>query len=410
MRIPFSMLLALGWRNLWRHRRRNGMLLAAILVAVMGATFATALLRGYQRDLADDAVANLTGHVKALADGYLADPSIARSFELAPGWQPELPPREVLGWTARVRVPAVVLSEREARGVTLVGIDPEAEAKLSFLGEARVNGQALTGPDDGRLMLGATLAEQLGTAAGKRIVIMSQGSDGKTREAGFRISATYDAEGTALERTFAFTGVRALQAMLDADGVTEVSVRLTEDRYRSAAAAMLRDELDAEHDGLVVLDWRELEPQAAAMVAFADTGIGIWLAVMLLALAFGLVNTLITAVMERIRELGMLRAIGMRKGAVILQVVTESCLVVLLGVALGIAVGSALVFWVRDGIDLSAWAAGVELAGLRAVLTPRLLLSDVVLITGISLLFGVIASLYPAWQAVRLSPLDALRR
>src|SRR4030095_15332546 len=83
-RIPFSMLVALGWRNLWRQRRRNGMLLAAILVAVMGATFATALIRGYQRDLADDAVANLTGHVKALADGYLADPSLARSFALAP--------------------------------------------------------------------------------------------------------------------------------------------------------------------------------------------------------------------------------------------------------------------------------------------------------------------------------------
>jgi ABC-type lipoprotein release transport system permease subunit len=291
-----------------------------------------------------------------------------------------------------------------------VGIDPATEAKLSFLGKAEINGQLLTGPQDGRLLLGAALAEQLDTGAGKRVVVMSQGSDGKTREAGFRISATYDAEGSGLERAFAFTGVQALQSMLDARGVTEVSVRLTEDRYRSAAAESLRQGLDAESGKLVVLDWRELEPQAAAMVAFADTGIGIWLAIMLLALAFGLVNTLITAVMERIHELGMLRAIGMRKGAVILQVVTESCLVVLVGVAIGIGVGAALVFWVRDGIDLSAWAAGVELAGLRAVLTPRLLWSDIVLITGISLVFGVLASLYPAWQAVRLSPLEALRR
>jgi ABC-type lipoprotein release transport system permease subunit len=131
---------------------------------------------------------------------------------------------------------------------------------------------------------------------------------------------------------------------------------------------------------------------------------------MLIALGFGLVNTLVTAVMERVREFGMLRALGMRPAQIVAQVMVESSLIVLLGVALGIAGGAALVFSFADGIDLSRWAAGVEMAGLHSTLVPRLLLRDVAAVTGMALAFGLVGSLYPAWRAVRVQPLDALRR
>ena len=385
------------------------MLFSAIFVAVAGVVFSNALIRGYQGDMAEDAVANLTGNVKVLATGYLADPSIERSFELAPGWKPSIDADALLGWTARVRVPAVVLTERETRGVILVGIDPAVERQMSFFGEVALDGEPLEDADDGRILLGKDLARQLETQTGRRVVVMSQGSDGRTREAGFRIAAVFDAEGTALERAFAFTGLTALQALLDTQGVTEVSIRLKGEELEHDATATVRADL-AGRDELEVRGWRELEPQAAAMVEYADSAILIWLGIMLVGLAFGLVNTLITAVMERIRELGMLRALGMRRSAVVAQVVMESCLIVLVGVALGVVAGVGLVAWVHDGIDLSRWATGVELAGLRSLLVPKLLPGDVVLVIAVSLLFGLLASVYPAWRAVRTSPLEALRR
>jgi ABC-type lipoprotein release transport system permease subunit len=107
----------------------------------------------------------------------------------------------------------------------------------------------------------------------------------------------------------------------------------------------------------------------------------------------------------------MLRAVGMRPGAVVVQVVIESTLIMLVGILVGIAVGLLIVVWLADGgIDLSRYAQGVELAGMRSVLMPKLLPRDLVMVGGLSLIFGMLAALYPARRAVKIKPLEALRR
>ena len=382
------------------------MLLMAIVVAVGTVVFANAVIRGYQGDMLNDAVNNLTGHVKVLAPGYRADPSIEKSFAIAPEWQPSLDPSLVLGWTSRVRVPAVIMSERETRGIQLVGVDPDTESLISFLGEVDIIGEYLNGPDDRRVLIGKALAEQLDTRLGRRIVMITQGSDGLNREKGFRIAGLYDGEGTGVEKVFVFTGRDTLQAMLDTTAITEVSVRLIADEYGVLAGRQLASSFS----DLEVMGWRELQPQVAAMFAFADAAIFIWFTIMMIALGFGLINTLVTAVLERTRELGMLRAVGMRPRAVVAQVVIESVLIVSVGLVLGLGVGVWLVSLLDEGIDLGSWAAGVEMWGMRTVLVPQLLVADLVLVAIMTVIFGVIASFYPALRAVKIRPLEAMRR
>ncbi len=404
--MPVNLLLQLSVRNLFRHKRRNFMLLLAITVAVAGVVVTNALIRGMQYDMREAAVANLTGHIKVLAPGYLDDPNIEKSFSLDADWQPDLPPEEIEGWAPRIRIPAVIMSERETRGVQFVGIDPSREG-ISFLGDVSIDGEGLADAADGRVLIGTELARQLETVVGRRLVLITQGLDGRNREAGFRIAGTYDAEGTALEKQFVFTGVEALQGLVEAEVVTEVSIKLKDEEHE----ASIKETLAGFFSGLEVMNWQELEPQAAAMFVYVDSAIFIWFLVIMGALIFGLVNTLITAVMERIKEFGMLRAVGMKSSAVIVQVVLESTVIMLAGVAVGVVVGWLLATqWLGDGIDLTAWAQGIELAGMRSVLTPYLLLQDIVLVTVMSLFFGVLAALYPAWRAVKIKPLEALRR
>ena len=291
------------------------------------------------------------------------------------------------------------------RGIQLVGIDPEQEA-ISFLGSVDHAGELLEDRADRRILIGKELAEQLETKVGRRLVIITQGMDGRNREAGFRIAGTYDTDGTTLEKIFVFTGVDRLQQMVDAEVVTEVSIKLKSQSQEFS----LKRALQSVFADLEVLDWQELEPQAAAMFLFADAAVFIWFLVMMGALIFGLMNTLITAVMERVREFGMLRAVGMRPGAIIVQVVVESSLIMVVGIAVGLFIGGLLYYWLSDGIDLSQWAQGMELAGMRSVLVPRMLLQDIILISSLSLVFGILAALYPAWRAVKIKPLEALRR
>ena len=402
--IPFRVLLQLSWRNIWRHRRRNALLLAAILVAVAFILLANSLIRGWQSQMLDMVVENLTGHVKVMAPGYRADPSIEYAFHLPSGYRPGLD--ALAGWTARVRVPGVILSERDTRGVQLVGIDPADELDISFLADVTLDGEFLASPADRRVLIGNALAERLDTGVGRRIVLMTQGSDGRNREAGFRVAGVYRASSTGLEKSFVFTGREALQTMLDSDAVTELSVRLTDNGARNRARAVLQRQFGGQEANT----WDELEPMAASMFRFADSAMLIYFSIMMTALAFGLVNTLVTAVMERVRELGMLRAIGMPASVVLLQVVLESLMIVVLGVVLGIACGSLLVYGFRGGIDLSNWAAGIESYYMGSLLVPELKLYDVLRVLWLSLLFGLAAAAFPAWRAVRVEPLEAMRK
>ena len=360
------------------------------------------MMRGMQQDLRNTAVENLTGHVKILEPGYLDDPGIERGFKTLDGWQATLPDR-MMGWASRIRVPAVVMSERETRGVQLVGIDPGRES-ISFLGQAEVDGDRLGGPDDSRILIGALLAEALDTAAGRRLVLVTQGADGRTRETGFRIAGIYQAEIAGLEKAFVFTGLAALQRLLGTDRITEISIRLDgEDLETIAALAETFEDQD-------VVSWRQLEPQAAAIVDVSDVTIYILFVIVMGALVFGLVNTLVTAVMERLQELGMLRAIGMRPRAVVAQVVVESTVIMAIGVATGLLLARGVFTLVADGIDLTAFDDSLASFGMRPTFVPVFDIRDVVLIVVLSLALSVLASFYPARRAVKIEPLEALRR
>lgn len=352
----------------------------------------------------DSALSNLTGHLKVYAPGYRDDPSIERSFRLEDGFQPDIPADKLLGWAPRIRVPAVIMSERETRGVQLVGVNPEAES-ISFLADVPIDGEGLSATQDDRILVGAELARQLETKVGRRLVIITQGADGLNRERGFRIAGIYDAQGTGLEKIYVFTGLARLQQMLDSDAITEISVRLKAEPQNGSVKQLLIKTFA----NMEVMDWQELEPQVAAMYLFADGAIYIWFILMMSALTFGLVNTLVATVMERVKELGMLRALGMRNRMVISQVVLESTIIMSVGVVVGLLGGYLIYLSMSDGIDLSSFSAGVEMVGMSTHLQPVLLVDDFVLVASMSLGLGFLASVYPAWRAVKIKPLDAMR-
>ena len=403
--MSFKLLWQLSIRNILRHKRRNALLFAAIAVAITGVTSMNTLIRGMQVDMLESAVENLTGHIKIHAPEYRDDPTIEKGFLVDESFIPPIEPEEIMGWAARIRIPAVIMSERETRGVQIVGVDPATE-KISFLDDVPVEGEALQDTDDGRILIGKELARQLETQIGRRIVIITQGVDGRNREKGYRIVGTYDADGTSLEKVYVFTGLKSLQGLLDTTDVTEVSIRL----YDEPSVLGIKDLLVRSMRDLAVLDWQELEPQAAAMYLMADSAIFIWFLLLMSTLTFGLVNTLITSVMERVKELGMVRALGMSNSMVVMQVVIESTIIMAIGLIFGVIAGLLIYLAIADGIDLTSFAEGAEMAGMSSIWKPVLAWGDLVLVVGLSLVLGILASLYPAWRAVKVKPLDAMRR
>jgi len=399
---------ALAWRNLWRNPRRTLITFVAISVGVWSMIVLAALMQAWGASAFDAAVRTLTGHGQIHARGYLDDPTVDHRF--APPTRAladRLDAADVRAWSARVRVPAIVQTARENAPVTLVGIDPDTERGLSFIPDAVGAGRYLAGADEAGLLLGRRLARRLRTDLDKRGVVLSQSTSSEIAERGFRVVGLFDAEQEDTEKSFVFALRPTAQAMLGIGAdVSEVAFVLDDVETLPAVLASLRQ---AAPD-LDVVSWSELEPFTQAILDISAGTIALWTVIMFILVAFGLVNTLLMAVLERTREFGLVQALGLRPRLLLLQVLLESAFLVGIGVVSGVVAGVATLLAVHGGLDLSAVAEGGAAVGIGRVLYPRI---DVALTIYVALfvwLMGIVTSVYPAWRAARDVPVATINK
>lgn len=402
-------LLTLAWRNLWRNHRRTLVMLAAIALGVWAMIFLTAMMRGMIDQMVQNGLATLPGQAQIHHPDFVRDPSVVNRFAEPEGaLLAALEQAPVVAWAARLRVPAVVTSEYASRGVTLLGVDPVAESALGSLPGELVVGRGLRGPADAGMLLGESLAQRLETAVGRRVVLMSQDPDNNVADRGVRVVGIYRGRLEGDEERFAFTGRDSLQALLGVEGeVTEVALNGPDYRQVETWLPRIRQ---AAGEPLSVESWQTLNPFLASMLGLQDGYALVFMLVVFLVLSFGLVNTLVMAVFERTRELGLIQALGMRPGLILLLILLESLWLLLLGLALGNALALATLWPLRDGMDLSAVAQGLEMMALGTTLYPLLELRDMAMASAVVVGLGLLASLLPAWRASRLAPVVALAR
>jgi ABC-type lipoprotein release transport system permease subunit len=406
----FGILLRLAWRNLWRNHRRTLIMLLAIVLGTWAMIFMTALMRGMVSQMVADGISVLPGHVQVHHPDYRDDPSIANLIAIS---DEELSERfgssaDFLAWATRIRVPAVITSEYESRGVTLLGVDPLQERGLTFVDYDAVEGRFLESADDTGVVIGRKLATTLNTKVGKRIVLMSQDPENEIADRGFRVVGLFDANVQAYEEAYVFAGKTTIQKMLRVgDQVSELFVLGDDFRDVEAEYNKTVELIDGRAE---VKRWIELDAYLGTMLSVMDGFVLVWIIVIFLALSFGLVNTLVMAVFERVREIGLMLALGMRPIYILGQIIVESLLLLAIGLAIGTVLAWAAVQPMKDGVDLSIVGDGMEMWGMSSVLYPELLLSDVILANVVVLVLGFLASLSPAWRAAQYEPIEAITK
>lgn len=403
----FNTVLTLSWRNLWRNHRRTAIMLGAISVGVWAMLFMTALMRGMVDDMLHQGIRNLPGHIQIQQPAYADDPSVVNSMAAPAGELLEtLNHSGAAHWTTRIRVPAVIASERESRGINLIGVDSENETAFSGIPQRISEGRFLTSNQDDGIVLGARLAQLLETRLGKRVVIMSQDPQNNLSERGFRIIGIYRAETPAGEEFNVYAARETLQQFLNIEGRVSQIVILGRD-YRDIESLYQRVRMGTPA-GLETRAWYEIDSYLAAMSKMMDGFVLVWVIIIFLALSFGLVNTLVMAVFERVREIGLIQALGMRPVLIVYQILLESLLLLLIGLAIGNGLALMTVLPLESGLDISAVAEGMAMMGAGSVLYPKLTLHDMLLANTVVVVLGVLTSILPAWRASKLDPVRAL--
>jgi ABC-type lipoprotein release transport system permease subunit len=402
------MLVALAWKNVWRNKKRSLIIVCAIAFGMWGALVAGAVMMGWGESMVTTAIDRDLGHIEVHKPGYARDRDlaaylpdgarIANKLRAVPGVQ---------AVSARTLVDGTAASPVSTFGVRIEGIVPEEAKAATDISRLIVQGGYFGNKEANAAVIGKKLADRMKVNVRSRIVLGFQGIDGSLVSAAFRVVGIFRSASSRFDETHVFVRQTDLFRLLSSGPIVhEIVIRAETARIVPEVLARVKALLP----DLSVKTWKELAPEIALTASAMEGFTYLFIAIILTGLIFGITNTMLMAVMERTRELGVLMALGMGQGAVFSMIVLETVLLSLTGAFLGMCMGwCTIAFLSRTGINLSAFASSLGSFGVAAVLYPYLPALIYAALTVMVVLGATVAAMMPAWKAVRLQPSKAMR-
>jgi ABC-type lipoprotein release transport system permease subunit len=406
-------ILRLAWRNIGRNKRRTALTVAAAVFAVVLMVQMIALTTGVHEGMIESNVRLHAGHLQVTGAGYLED----RTLERFARWTPALVSAVdgaagVAAAAPRVNGFALLSNGTASQGVALLGVDPEREGRVSTWPKRVVAG-AFLGGGPREIVLGERVAQALRVETGDELLVYSAAYTLENVYEFFRVRGVFRSPDPALDRSLALISLADAQELfVYADRVSEVALivsdasRVPETR-RTVAEAVAR----ASREPLDVNPWQRVMPELEQMLVIDDAQNYSMLAILIVVVAFGLLNTILMSVLERQRELGVMLALGLPPRALFALVYVESLLLSGFGLLAGLALAVPAAAIMQDHpIPLTGEVAQMTAQfGIEPVITWKLEawnpLAAALVMVGIALL----AALYPAAKAASARPVDALR-
>jgi ABC-type lipoprotein release transport system permease subunit len=407
----------MAWRNIWRNPRRTLLTISAIAFACILLVFMLSFQFGSYDTMINSSVKINTGHLQIQAEGYnenrkmrlvVSEPeTIGQALSKVP---------EIEAFTSRSRSFALASSLKRTYGAMIVGIDPASEARVSTLGTIVREGNYLSndGPSEGltQALVGRLLARNLGVGLDDEITILGQGRDGSVAATVVRVHGIFDSGMDTFDRSTiqiplpdfqeVFTMEKAVHEVVVL-GHSLADVPVIKDRISGALSE------NAKTRSLVVLDWDELMPGLKQAIHMDLVSGAFFYLILIMVVAFSILNTFLMAILERTHEFGIMMAMGTRPGRLTRLVLTESAGMTLVGVAVGILLGCMLTtYFQAAGIDLSGSSEILSQYGIPSRLYPRLTLLSATAGPLVVLLITLAAALYPALKIRRLKPVEAM--
>ncbi len=402
------MLLGIAWKNIWRNKARSAILIAAIALGLLGGMIASGVSFGMGDQMIAAAIDTRLSQIQIHREGFRESQDIADTIPGAASLARRLASMgAVLAVAHRVVVTAMASSPETATGVKLMGVDPALEQRVTDLPRHIIDGSYFGGPYRNPAVIGKELARKLGLRIGSKMVCTFQNDSGALTGGAFRVAGIFRTVSSSFDGGIAFVKAEDLQRLVGApNSWHELAVSLQPRVSVDSVAAILR----ANAGGLRVDTWKQLAPDLAYVSDSLSSMLYIFMVVILAALAFGIVNTMLMVVLERRRELGMLMAVGMRRSTVFGMIVLETIVLSLTGAAAGIVVTIAVMAILsRTRIDLSVLSRGMSQFGIPEILYPSLPAGMYPLLASMVVLTAIAAAIYPALKALGLRPTQALR-
>ena len=404
----------MAWRNIWRNPRRSILTICAIAFASLLLVFMLSWQFGSYDAMINASVKISTGHIQVQTKDYqekrdmrlvVRDPeSLASILEKTP---------EVSSHTTRANAFSLVSSEKRTYGVMVIGIDPAREARVSTLKKLIRQGSYLSSGDWDQALVGTLLAKNLRVGLGNELVILGQGLDGSVAATVVKIKGIFNSGQDEFDRNTIHIPLKYFQDVYTMNGaVHEVVVLGKSLKQVQGLKSSVAADITNIHDGdsLVVLDWMELIPGLIQAIQMDLVSGFIFYIILIVVVAFSILNTFLMAVFERTREFGVLLAVGTTPGRLAKLLILESSTITIIGIVFGIILGSLVTWYFQvHGILISGASELMRHYGLPERMYPQLSMLSISIGAGIVLIITILTALYPAFKSRRLRPVDAMK-
>ncbi len=406
--------IKMGWRNLWRNKRRSLIELTSIAGSIFFAIFMNNLAKGSYAQMVDDGVRMGSGHIGLYRSQYLELRKTDLTFEADTLISAIEQEPSVDAVYPRLHVPALIRSSRESRASIVIGLDFAREKDNNpILKKRHISEGELPSDKDRRgALMGAMLANELGLKVGKKFVIMAQGRDGEIVSRLFRISGLIRTNARMIDAGMVILPRKVLGDFLGKAGnVHEIAVMLHDHKKIKKAMPGIGNIARSQPD-VDAFQWEDAMPDMANAIKMDYVGLQIMVVFMYLIVGIGTINTLLMSVMERTREFGVIRAIGLSKSGVRKMVLSEAFVLAVTGVVLGIVLSVITgLYTSTHGIDYSF---ALKDKGIGGILVDPIMYSawdwPTMLTLGVCMIvLAIIASLYPAHYLLKIQPSDSMR-
>ncbi len=402
-----KMLITIAWRNVWRNKGRSFVVIGSIVVGIWALISMLGFMNGFTISYVNSAIRHEISHIQIHHPAFRQDYDIR--YVIPDGSRVAIKLDSLEGISAvspRSIVQGMVSSPRKASGVRILGVSPDLERRVTGHDSLLAAGEYFAGQVRNPVVMGKELATDLKVEVGDKVVLTFQDSASNLVAGAFRVAGLLETTSPAINKSSAYVRIEDLNRILGTDNdIHEIAILADQpDRVPEIVA-----ELRAILPDLEVESWRTIAPELELFLSMTDSMLWVLIGIIMIALVFGIINTMLMAVLERFRELGMLMAIGMNKARIFLMIVIETIFLSLVGGPIGVLAGLLTMHWLSmQGIDLSAYSDGLKEFGYSSILYPFVENKTYVIAAVGVVITALIGAIYPAYKAIRLNPTEAL--
>lgn len=402
------MLISLAWKNVWRNKKRSIIILTAIALGLWSGLFASAAMYGMWDATVNSAIDRDLGHIQIHSKAFEKEKLIGNYISNGNEIESEVKKAEgVKASSGRTLIEGMASSAETSWGVNIVGINPNEEKNVTDINNKIISGNYFANNKKNQIVISQKLADKLGIKLNSKMVLSFQALDGSLIYAAFRVTGIFKTESSIFDASHIFIMQEDLYRIMNSKPI------INEIAIRTASIQTLNNVLNnlkQKFPNLDVQSWETLAPELSLSYKSIELELNIFLGIILFALLFGITNTMLMSVMDRIRELGVLIAVGMKRIRMFILIILETILLSITGGILGIILGTlTIVYFSNKGIDLSLFAQGLSSYGISSMLYPSLPFSTYPTLTLMIIFTAIISSIYPAVKAIRLNPAEAIR-